>query len=70
MVRNVGNLLNDEWGLLKEHGFPGSAALYNISGLDPQGRLIVTGFNSNVDRASTINSASLWQVRLGVKYKF
>ena len=70
VVRNVGNLLNDEWGLLKEHGFPGSAALYNISGLDPQGRLIVTGFNSNVDTASTINSASLWQVRLGVKYKF
>jgi len=70
VVRNVGNLLNDEWGLLKEHGFPGSAALYNISGLDSEGRLIVTGFNSNVDTASTINAASLWQVRVGVKYKF
>jgi len=70
VVRNIGNLINDDWGLLKEHGFPGSAALYNISGVDSQGRLIITSFNSNVDRASTINSASLWQVRLGVKYKF
>lgn len=70
VIRNVGNLLNDEWGVMKEHGFPGSAQLYGISGIDPQGRLIINSFNSTVDRANPINSASLWQIRLGVKYKF
>jgi len=70
VVRNVGNLLNDEWGVLREHGFPGSAQLYGISGIDAQGRLVVNSFNPTVDLAQPINSASLWQVRLGVKYKF
>ncbi|MEQ9504642.1 MAG: TonB-dependent receptor [Hyphomonas sp.] len=70
VVRNVGNLLNDEWGLLEEHGFPGNAELYGISGLDAQGRLVVTSFNPTVDDARPINSASLWQIRVGVKYKF
>ena len=70
VVRNVGNLINEDWGLLKEHGFPGNAQLYGISGIDAQGRLIITSFSPRVDQATTINSASLWQVRLGVKYKF
>ncbi len=70
VVRNVGNLINDEWGQLKEHGFPGNAELYTISGLDANGRLIITSFNPRVDQAAVINSASLWQVRLGLKYTF
>lgn len=70
VIRNVGNLLNDDWGVLKEHGFPGNAQLYGISGIDAQGRLIVTSFSPTVDDASAINSASLWQVRLGLKYTF
>ncbi len=70
VIRNVGNLLNDEWGQLKEHGFPGNAELYSISGVDSAGRLIINSFNPRVDQAAVINSASLWQVRLGVKYTF
>ncbi len=83
LVRNIGNLLNDEWGVLREHGFPGNAELYQIgraadtargitaiSGLDSQGRLVITSFNPRVDQAAAINSASLWQVRFGLKYSF
>lgn len=70
VIRNVGNLLNDDWGVLKEHGFPGNAQLYGISGIDAQGRLVITSFSPTVDNASPINSASLWQVRVGVKYTF
>lgn len=70
VVRNLGNLLNDEWGLMEEHGFPGNAELYGISGLDSQGRLVINSFNPTVDEAQPINSASLWQIRVGVKYKF
>lgn len=74
VIRNVGNLLNDEWGVMKEHGFPGNASLYTLDAdqgeIDSEGRLIISGFNPNVDRASTLNNASLWQIRLGVKYTF
>ncbi|MFN3607928.1 MAG: carboxypeptidase regulatory-like domain-containing protein [Hyphomonas sp.] len=70
VVRNLGNLLNDKWGIMEEHGFPGNAPIYGISGLDPQGRLIINSFVRNADQANPINSASLWQVRVGVKYTF
>lgn len=70
VIRNVGNLLNDDWGVMKEHGFPGNAPIYGISGLDSEGRLIINSFVNNADVASPINSASLWQIRLGLKYSF
>jgi outer membrane receptor for ferrienterochelin and colicin len=69
-IENVGNLLNDEWGNLREHGFPGNAELYSISGVDAQGRYIVSSFNSDADNDSIVVSPSLWQVHFGVKYKF
>ncbi|MBU1287155.1 MAG: TonB-dependent receptor [Alphaproteobacteria bacterium] len=69
-IENVGNLLNDRWGVLRQHGFPGSAELYDISGFDAQGRYIVSGFNADADNDSIEVSPSLWQVHFGVKYKF
>ena len=70
IVENVGNLLNSDWGILREHGFPANAELYSISGIDAQGRYIIDGFNSSADRDSIVVSPSLWQVHFGVKYKF
>jgi outer membrane receptor for ferrienterochelin and colicin len=70
VVENLGNLLNDDWGLLREHGFPGSAELYTISGIDAQGRYIISGFNPNVDSDSVLVNPSLWSIRVGVKYEF
>lgn len=70
MVENIGNLLNDSWGIQREHGFPGNAVLYGISSIDAQGRYVISSFNPNVDRDSIIANASLWNVRVGVKYDF
>ncbi len=70
MIENIGNLLNDSWGIQREHGFPGNAVLYGISGVDPQGRYVISSFNPNVNRDSIIVGASLWNARMGVKYKF
>jgi outer membrane receptor for ferrienterochelin and colicin len=70
VVENLGNLLNDSWGVQREHGFPGNAVLYGISGLDAQGRPIVSSFNPGVDNDSIVVNASLWNVRVGVKYSF
>ena len=69
-IENVGNLLNSDWGVLREHGFPANAELYSIDGIDAQNRYIISGFNSNPDRDSVVTSPSLWQVHFGVKYKF
>lgn len=70
VVENLGNLLNDSWGIQREHGFPGNAVLYGISGVDAQGRPIVTSFRPTVDSDSIVTNASLWNVRVGVKYSF
>ncbi|MDX1291352.1 MAG: carboxypeptidase regulatory-like domain-containing protein [Hyphomonas sp.] len=69
-IENVGNLLNSDWGVLREHGFPANAELYSIDGIDAENRYIISGFNSNPDRDSIVASPSLWQVHFGVKYKF
>jgi hypothetical protein len=70
VIENLGNLLNDSWGIQREHGFPGSAVLYGVSGLDAQGRYIIQSFNPSVDNDSIIVGSSLWNVRMGVKYDF
>mgnify|MGYP001258108976 FL=1 len=74
VVQNLGNLLNSDWGIVREHGFPALASLYNVTGVDSQGRYIIgpnsTTTNYNPD-ADTINiDASLWQVRIGARYDF
>ncbi len=70
VIENVGNLLNDEWGNLREHGFPGAAELYTVSGIDTQGRYIISGFNASADNDSIVVSPSLWQIHIGLRYKF
>lgn len=70
VIENLGNLLNDSWGIQREHGFPGNAVLYGVSGLDAQGRYVITSFNTNPDRDSIIVGSSLWNIRIGAKYQF
>ncbi len=70
VIENVGNLINDEWGIQREHGFPGNATLYSVSGIDPQGRYVISNFNPSADGDSIVVDPSLWKVRFGIKYKF
>ena len=67
-IENVGNLLNDKWGVLREHGFPGNAQLYSANIVN--GQYEITSFNANADNDSVVVSPSLWQVHFGIKYKF
>ena len=68
-IENLGNLLNDDWGLLREHGFPGNAELYNVSGIN-NGQYVISSFNSSADSDSIVVSPSLWQIHFGLKYEF
>lgn len=46
VIDNLTNLINDDWGVLVEPGFP------------------------PIDAQSRVGEASLWQVRLGIRYEF
>jgi hypothetical protein len=84
IIDNIGNLINDKWGVIEQAGFPGRVALATVnetidcaqcapgSRLGPNGEYIFTGFN-NVDPEtiqSPITAASVWQIRAGVRYEF
>lgn len=84
IIDNLGNLINDDWGVIEQAGFPGRVQLATVnetvdcalcgagSALGPNGEYIFTGFNNvNPDTIqSPITAASVWQIRVGVRYEF
>lgn len=65
-IENLGNLLNDEWGVIQQVGFP-----YFSRGVT--GSVVGDQFNYSQYRdwtGSNFNNQSVWQVKLGVRYKF
>lgn len=65
-IENLGNLLNDEWGVLQQVGFPYTSTNVTATNLGAQWR-----YNGLFDRtASSFNSQSVWQAKIGVRYKF
>jgi len=69
VIENLGNLINDEWGIQREHGFPGNAELYTAS-INSNNQYVISAFNSSVDGDSIVVDPSLWKIRFGIKYKF
>ena len=75
-IENLGNLLNDDWGVLYERQFPRSAPIVAASYIDVND----TPFDFSDDLysfdefipedQSRSASASLWQIRFGFNYKF
>ncbi|WP_375202664.1 TonB-dependent receptor [Hyphococcus sp.] len=74
VLDNIGNLINDEWGVINQAGFPGSVELVELdeSGLGPNGEYIFTDFETVTPESiqSPVTRASVWQIRVGVKYEF
>lgn len=76
VVENLGNLLNDEWGVLQQVGFPYMSN--NVVARNCQlvttctaGRGNFYQYDSFTDRdTATVTTASVWQVKVGVRYKF
>ena len=84
VIDNIGNIINDNWGVVNQAGFPGSVVLVDLneavgcgqcaagSRFGPNGEYIFTGFN-NVNPASIqapITNVSVWEIRFGVRYEF
>jgi hypothetical protein len=66
-IKNVGNLLNDDWGVLKQGPFVGQR-MVNVK-VNDQGQYVYSGFNSNAEQ-EVKTYGSLWQMRVGVNYRF
>lgn len=67
VVKNLGNLLNDEWGSIQQIGFPYTSN--NISATRTGDQFYTfTGFTNR--SPSTFSTESVWQVKVGVRYKF
>ena len=69
-IQNLMNLLDEDKGWAQEVGSNVSRAIM-IDGADAQGRHIMTGADSDDNFFySTSNGQSMWQMNLGVAYKF
>ncbi len=69
IIENVGNLINDEWGIYRQPDFPGNVGIVNGELLD-DGRLQYNQFTGTDGETSVDGSVSLWNIRIGVKYDF
>ena len=75
-VENVGNLLNDDWGVLYQRGFPRTAPIVEASLLDTAGTPNdfsddQYSFDAFIPQGQSRSAeASLWSMRLGFNYNF
>ena len=68
VIDNLTNLLNDDWGVLKKGPFVGASMI--STSIDEEGRYVYSDFNKNNANTSVQSDASLWQMRVGVRYTF
>ncbi len=75
---NFLNFLNDSWNVQRRRNFSGLQEVIGTSGIDAQGRYIITPLSgtgvtpqSNFDADNQINvSSSVWRLKVGVSYRF
>ena len=67
VIENVGNLLNDDWGVLYERSFPRTAPIVQAS-LNDAGQYVFEEFFPQFQSRSA--AASLWSMRVGFSYGF
>lgn len=65
VIENFGNLLNDDWGVLKEGNYLQAAVDVSIDGDQYTYKEFM-----NPNNSSRITDASLWEMRIGIKYNF
>lgn len=68
IIKNVGNMLNDDWGVMKQGQFVGNR-MVEMS-LQDDGKYLYTAFNEGNEDQTYYKDASLWEMRIGVSYDF
>lgn len=74
LIENVGNLLNDDWGVLREQSFPRNLQLVSFppppaAAINPNNQYVYNEFFSPAPQAR-VADASLWEIRFGLTYDF
>ncbi len=67
IIKNFCNMLNDSWCVLKEAGFPRTDDVVDMEVVD--GKYLYESF-VNPGGQSRATQASLWEMRIGLKYTF
>ncbi|MDH3748504.1 MAG: TonB-dependent receptor [Gammaproteobacteria bacterium] len=67
VVENIGNLINDDWGVLYERSFPRTAPIVDAS-LNASNQYVFNEFISQDQSRSA--KASVWKIRFGLNYNF
>ena len=67
VIKNLGNLLNDDWGTLKQVNFRTQSII--SPSLNDAGQYVYSNFNAPNDGVAS-RDPSLWEIRVGVKYNF
>jgi hypothetical protein len=69
VIDNFTNLLNDEWGILREASFPRRVSVVDSRLTNNNTQFAYSNFNPR-NSSPVVGDASLWQVRFGVRYEF
>ncbi len=70
---NFLNFLDSSWNVQRRRDFSGRQDILNITGVDAQGRYIISGFAGQdaIDSDNGVNvSSSVWRLKVGVSYAF
>lgn len=66
VIENLGNLINDDWGVFRQGSFVGDDVI--TASINDQNQYVYEAYNASEQGIN--RGASLWEVRVGVKYKF
>ncbi|TXI46025.1 MAG: Oar protein [Lysobacter sp.] len=70
-IANVGNLLNKDWGVIEEVGFPGMRGVVEYGGIDPGTGKYVYRFNTpDGTNIYDDRGISRWSAQISLRYKF
>ncbi len=67
VIKNLGNLLNDDWGVMNQGAFVGNRM---VAMSIEDGQYVYEEFNESNQDQDYYKDASLWEIRLGVSYDF
>lgn len=69
IIKNLCNLLNDEWCVLREAGFPRNQAIVDMEISDDGSAYIFEEFIDPPGQGR-VSDPSLWEIRVGLTYRF
>lgn len=68
VIDNLTNLLNDDWGVMYEAGFPQTVSVVNAT-VNANGQYVYNAFTDNASQ-NVVDNPSYWSMKVGVEYRF